>query len=861
MISSSSGHTTRWARIDVLGGPIRWCAAALLAVVPLAPVARAADAPATMPASAPAAPATAPAGTQPAASQPSPVSLAALVACPPAVQLDHQNDLQRLVVVGVYSDGQTGDLTGSTKVTLAPEGIAAMENGRMRPVKNGEAVLTAAAEGRSVQVKVVVKGVESARPISFRNDVLPVAMKAGCNSGGCHGSQEGKNGFRLSLFGFEPAKDYISLTRDLSGRRIDLAQPRQSLFLRKPFGEVEHGGGERLKPDSELSAVLTRWIEARVPDDPANLPTLSGIELMPRECVLRGSGRHMQLQVLARYSDGTDRDVTSLAVFNPTDPTTAAVDEAGLVTSGLKGEAFVMARFGTFAVVSQVIVLGEGEPFVWQDDAPPANYIDEAINAKLRKLQINPSPLCDGETFLRRVSLDLVGQLPTVEEYRRFAEEKAPDKRAKLIDALLARREFPEQWAMKWAEMLRIESGSNRISFKAMYLYNAWLRESILANKPMDRMVRELLGAEGGNFANPAANFYMVETSPTQMAENVAQVFCGIRVQCAQCHNHPFERWTQDDYYNFAAFFSQVGRKQAEDLREQVVFNSGSGEVSHLRTGQAMPPKFLGGPAPQIPAGGDRRKVLAEWLTSKDNPYFAASFVDRVWAHFLGRGLVEPPDDVRVSNPPSHPELRELLARKFVESNYDLRALVRTICNSRTYQRSSRATDGNRKDTRNFSHAMIRRLPAETLLDAVCQVTEVPEKFSGLPAGARAVQVADARSGSYFLDVFGRPARLSACTCERRNEPTLSQALHLINGPTLTAKIGSDAGRLTRQMKANTPAEAMIEDLYLAAYTRRPTDAEKAALLKVFNDAPDKRKAMEDIYWAVLNSKEFVFNH
>ncbi len=860
------------------------------ATQPATPPASSRPAATTQPAAA--APATRPAlaATRPAEA---PVVLAHLAIYPPAIRLEHRADLQRIVIVGTYSNGETRDLTATAKLTFAPEPLAIYENGRLRPTKNGECTLTAVADGRAMSAKLLVRGVEADRPVSFRHDVVPVFMKAGCSTGACHGSAAGKNGFRLSLFGFEPEKDYISLTRDYDSRRIDLADPHRSLMLRKPLAEVEHGGGERLKSNSELTAILTRWLQANVPDDPKNLTTLTGIAIMPNECVLRGPNKTQQLIVQASYSDGTDRDVTSLAVIDATDKTTAPVNDAGLVTSGLKGEAFVMARFGTFAVVSQFIVLSEGEPFVWRDDdnraasaserstqpaaaglplsqspplplsarAPAPNFIDEAINAKLQKLQINPSGICTDETFLRRAYLDTIGLPPTVDEYKQFMADASPDKRAKLIDALLARREFPELWALKWADLLKIESESRRISHKAMFLYSTWLRDQILSSKPLDQMVRAMLGAEGGNFRTPQANFYMTETSPTQMAENVAQVFCGIRIQCAQCHNHPFERWTQDDYYSFAAFFAQVGRKGAEDPRELILFNAGGGEVQHLRTGANMAPKFLGGATPTIPPGTDRRKLLADWLTSKDNPYFAACFVDRVWAHFMGRGLVDPPDDVRVSNPPSHPALRELLAKKFVESNYDLRALVRSICNSRAYQRTSQTIPSNEKDTRNFSHASVRRLSAETLLDAVCQVTQAPEKFNGLPLGARAVQVADARSGSFFLDIFGRPPRNTVCTCERQCNPTLTQALHLINGQTLGSKIGAETGRLIRLMKANTPPEAMIDDLYVAAYTRRPTDPEKAVLLKTVAEAPDKRAVLEDIYWAVLNSKEFVFNH
>ncbi|MCK6485701.1 MAG: DUF1553 domain-containing protein [Phycisphaerae bacterium] len=779
---------------------------------------------------------------------------------PAQINLDHSADRQRIVIVLTSPDGQTRDVTAAAQLGFAADGIAGVENGALAPIADGETLLTASAEGQAAQARVIVRHMEKRRPVSFRNDVLPVLMKAGCNAGSCHGSAQGKNGFRLSLFGFEPDKDYVSLTRDVWSRRVDLADPHRSLMLSKPAGEVAHEGGRRLERGTPMYDLLAEWIAARTPDDPPDLPVLTGIECLPAEAVMRGAGQTQQLVVRATYSDGTDRDVTSLAVFDPTDALTAAVDANGQVTSGLPGEAFVMARFGTFALVTQVIVRAAETSFAWNDE-PAANLIDEAIHAKLRKLQILPSDVADDATFLRRIYLDVLGVLPTREEIEAFLADAAADKRARLIDALLNRPEFPELWAMKWAELLRIESASQRISFKAMYRYNQWLRESILANKPLNAMVRELLTSEGGNFSTPAVNFYLVETDPTLIAENVAQVFAGIRIQCAQCHNHPFERWTQDDYYAFAAFFPQIGKKQAEDPRETVVFNSGAGDVRHLRDGRVMAPRVLGGAASSVPAGVDRRVALADWLTAPDNPWFAACFVDRVWAHFMGRGLVEPPDDVRVSNPPSHPELRRELARLFVESNYDLRALVRLICNSRAYQRSSRPNAVNARDVRNFSRAAIRRLSAEVLLDAVCRVTGVPEKYSGLPLGARAVQIADARSGSYFLDVFGRPPRLSACTCERSNEPTLSQALHLINGQTLTAKIASDAGRLAKQLAAGTTPEAIIEDLYLTALTRKPTAAEMAHLVAALSAADNPRQGLEDVYWAVLNSKEFVFNH
>ncbi|MCG3129695.1 MAG: hypothetical protein FLDDKLPJ_00430 [Phycisphaerae bacterium] len=789
-----------------------------------------------------------------------------VVVYPSAVRLEHAADVQRIVVVAEHPDGRTVDVSAMSGMRIEPPGLArivtdpaGVEAPRIEPVSDGEGTLHIEGAGQTVALPIRVSHATMRPRTSFRNDVLPVFMKAGCNTGGCHGSAEGKEGFRLSLFGFEPEKDYVSLTRDMSTRRIELAHPRASLLLRKPLGEAEHGGGQRLASEGELSATIQRWIEERAPDDLADTPTLTGVELLPSRCVLVGTGVPQQLIVRATYSDGTDRDVTSLAVYDSSDPLSATVSAQGRVLSGQKGEAYVMARFGSFAVVTQLLVLGEGSGYAWT--VPPTSHpVDEAIYAKLRTMQVLPSGPASDETFVRRAYLDVLGVLPSVEETTTFLADPSPTKRADLIDRLLTRPEFVDVWAMKWAELLRIESGSKRLSFKAMHSYNDWLREALRDNVPIDRLVRELLTAEGGNFSNPATNFHLVETSPTLMAEHVAQVFAGIRIQCAQCHNHPFERWTQDDYYGFAAFFAQVGRKSPDDPRETVVYNTGGGEVAHARTGQAMRPRFLGGQTPEV-AGRDRRAALAEWLTAPDNPYFASSFVDRVWAHFFGRGLVDPPDDVRVSNPPSHPQLRADLARRFVESGYDLRGLVRLICTSATYQASSEANATNAADERNFSHAAVRRLPAEVLLDAVCQVTQVPEKFAGLPSGSRATQVADAQSGSFFLSVFGRPARLSACTCERRDEPTLSQALHLINGATLTSKLSDPGGKVAQHAAAGTPFDAVLDEAYLSALCRRPTDTERAALRSAYDAAPDKRQALEDLYWAILNSTEFIFNH
>jgi hypothetical protein len=546
-------------------------------------------------------------------------------------------------------------------------------------------------------------------------------------------------------------------------------------------------------------------------------------------------------------------------VMSSVDESIVAIDGKGLATSGNRGEAYLMARFSTFAVVANIISI-PAEATPQEQPAPPANFIDEFMYEKYKKLRIVQSPKCSDEVFVRRVFIDTLGVLPTVEETRAFLADEAPDKRAKLIDVLLERPEISNLWAMKWAETLRVKSSGNTIEPKGMHRYNDWLRLAIQQNKPMDELVRELLAAEGGNFSSPASNFYLVERSPTLMAENVAQVFMGIRMQCAQCHNHPFERWTMDDYYSFSAFFSQVGRKQASDPRETIIFNSGGGEVHNIRNNAVMQPKFLGGETPDL-KGRDRRVVLAEWLTSDENPWFAQNLANRIWDHFLGKGIIAPTDDVRVTNPPSNPQLLAVLGTKLTEYKYDMRMLIRDICNSNTYQASTQPTESAKSDTRNFAYAEIRRIPSEVLLDAISQVTDTQVKFSSLPLGARAVDIAGGGGGNYFLDVFGRPSRESACSCERRNEPTLAQVLHLVNGSTYTNAIENAENSLNQQLKAEATNEAIIEDLYLAAFSRKPSEGEALKMANYVTESPERKAALEDIYWSVLNSKEFVFTH
>ena len=661
----------------------------------------------------------------------------------------------------------------------------------------------------------------------------------------------------MSLFGFDPDGDYLRITRELPGRRIDLAVPEASLLIEKSIGVVPHTGGKRFDRESELCNTVIEWITAGCPRDPAEVATCVGLEIYPRDGVLDGEGTQQAVTARAKYSDGTDRDVTSLALYLSNNDTSAAISPDGIITAGVRGEAYIMARFSTFTVGSHFVVLPKGLRYE-DSPKPQVNYIDELVNLKLKKLRIDPSGRASDEAFLRRVFVDLVGQVPTEEEYNRYMSSTEPDKRDKLIDELLSRKEFTEVWVSKWAEWLMMRS-SNQTSPKSITLYYTWLSEQIAENVPLDKMVRGILGASGGTFKNPSTNFYQIEPDVLKVSENVAQIFMGMRVQCAQCHNHPFDRWTMDDYYSFAAFFKQVGRKQGEDYRETIVFNAGGGEVNHPVGGRVMPPVFLGG-GPADVAGKDRREVVADWLASPRNPYFAQNFVNRIWHHFFGIGIVEPVDDVRVSNPASNDPLLVELAKRFTESNYDFKALVRDICRTEAYQRSTEKNPSNATDERNFASQTLRRIKAESMLDIISQVTSTKDKFPKLPLGSRAVQIADGATSTYFLTTFGRATRETACSCEVKMEPTLSQALHLLNGDTSNQKI-QQGGVIAALQKENLTPDQIIEKMYIRCLSRKPQPEELAALKPMFAEGSDVKRSLDDIFWALLNSREFLFNH
>jgi hypothetical protein len=782
---------------------------------------------------------------------------------PADVHLFTSRGEQTLICRIVQPDGVTRDVTDQVQWSVPDSQIIKMDHNVARPVADGSGQLKVTYQDQVVTIPVDVKDAKVDRPISFRLDVMPVFMRAGCNVGSCHGSARGKDGFHLSLFGYDPEGDYDRLTRELSTRRVNLAIPKESLVIQKGLGSVPHTGGTRFHEGDELYNTMMRWIEAGAPDDEVAVARADSMEILPKQIVLEGENSKQQMTVRAHYSDGTYRDVTKLALFLSNNENSAAVTPDGLVTASKRGEAYVMARFATFTVGSQVIVIPKGIDYKFPD-LPEYNYVDQLVDAKLKKLRVVPSAICTDEVFLRRAYADVIGLVPTREEHDRFMANQETNKRDKLVDELLGRKEFVEVWVMKFAELLKIRS-DNQVSYKSALLYYNWLEDKLSHNVPMDQIVQELLDSTGGTFKNPGTNYFELERDPLKLAEDTAQVFMGMRIQCAQCHNHPFDRWTMNDYYGFANFFSQIGRKQAEDSREQIVFNSGGGEVSNPVTKKVVKPTFLGGGEADT-SGKDRREVLAKWLASPNNPYFAKNLSNIVWAHFFGKGIVDSVDDVRVSNPAVNPELLDTLGQKFQEYHYDFKHLVRDICTSRVYQTATETNPTNVGDQRNFSHAMIRRMRAEVLLDVLSEVTQTPEKFRGLPLGARAVEIADGTTTDYFLRTFGRATRLTACSCEVKMEPNLSQALHLLNGQTVQQKL-ANSKVISDLIAANkTPAE-IAEDLYIRCFGRKPTSDEMNAINAQLPKDDDKNKVedtkavLNDLFWALLNSEEFMFNH
>jgi hypothetical protein len=682
----------------------------------------------------------------------------------------------------------------------------------------------------------------------FETQVLPVLTKAGCNSGACHGAAIGRGGFRLSLLGYDPEADYASLVHEFEGRRVNRARPEKSLLLRKPSGELDHEGGLRLSPSGEGYRLVRAWIEAGSPREARR--SLESLEVLPPTQLLTRTGQKFSVRVLARFSDGSREDVTRWAVFTPADSAAVRCTAQGEVTALRRGQSALMVRFlGAVGCVTVTVPLHE-DPVPLA--AARANFIDDSINRTLGQLGLSPAPRADDTTFVRRVYLDLIGALPDPAEVETFLAERAPDKRARLVDRLLARPEFVDYWAYKWGDLLRIES--RRLQPEGAAAFHRWVREQVERNTPLDRMARELLLALGDGHQVGPANFSRVPGDARAQAEYVSQVFLGVRLQCANCHNHPLDRWTQDDYHGLAAVFARMSRGREVRLQPR-------GEVSHPRTGQAARPRLPG--EQFLPADGDPREQLAHWLTAPDNPYLARATVNRLWRELMGRGLVEPVDDHRATNPPTHPELLDALARDFVAQGFDVRHTLRTILASEAYQRSSRATAGNQGDDRFYARALVRPLPPQVLVDAVAKVTGVPEKLGDLPAGTAARALGDSRVASVPLDLLGRCARDGGCTPAASGSGALPLALHTIHGPWLNAKIGHPQGRLHALLREERTNAAIVTALYEVALGRQPTAEERAhweAQLAAAGTG-ERGKALEDFLWALLNSVEFCCNH
>jgi hypothetical protein len=714
-----------------------------------------------------------------------------------------------------------------------------------------------------------------AAPVSFRNDVMAVLSRAGCNQGACHGNQNGKNGFKLSLRGQDADFDFDALTRDTLGRRTDRLHPEDSLILAKATGTVPHEGGKRFDRDSLEYRLLVRWIAEGLRPDPSDAPVLRRLEVTPRERVLIEPADRVPLRVSAIFSDGEVRDVTRLAVFE-TSNLVVRVDADGVARRQDMGETTLLVRYLDRQTAVQLAFVPARPGFVWPNP-PEANYIDHHVFAKLRTLRMAPSALAPDAVFLRRAYLDVLGVLPTPAEARRFLADTSSDKRTRLIDTLLERPEFADFWSLKWSDLLHNEEKA--LDRKGVQVFHDWIRRRIADGEPLNEFARELIAGRGSTYSQPAANWYRALRDPQARAEAAAQVFLGIRMQCARCHNHPFDRWTQTDYHSLAAFFSRVQYRILENNRrdkldkhefdgEQIVWMDRAGEIKHPRGGEVLRPLFLGADTPAFAPDADRLLALADWVADPKNPFFARAQVNRVWYHLLGRGIVEPNDDFRASNPPVNGPLLDALAKDFAAHRFDLRHLVRTIVNSRTYQLSAAPNETNRDDETNFARAMVRPLQAEQLLDALAQVTGVTPNFPGYPAGTRAGQLPgvggnrgrrqQAADSEKFLTSFGKPIRLLSCECERSEDTTLNQAFQLITGPLVNKMLSDSENRIGRLLAADKTNAEIVEEFYLAALCRPPSAMERQRALAMIGRAKERRAALEDLLWGLVNAKEFL---
>lgn len=772
---------------------------------------------------------------------------------------------QRLLVEATRGGRYNGDLSAKAVFASSNPKVARVgTDGIAQAVGDGIATVTATIGGKKAAATVRVTGTGRPFAWNFRNHILPVLTKASCNSGACHGAAAGKGGLKLTLRGYDPDADYTVLTRQALGRRLVPGVPDQSLLLLKPTMKIGHGGGKRIDPRSRDYTVLASWVRSGVPRPRPDDPRLDRLEVFPALASLH-PGDTQQILVRALYSDGRSEDVTNWVKFGTSDNSVATVDDFGKVTMNGYGEAAITVWFSSRVTFARVVAPYPNAPAPETfARAERVNLVDDLVLKKLQSLGIPPSSPCTDGEFLRRAMLDAAGVLPTPQETRAFLQDTAPDKRAKLIDRLLERPEFVDYWTYKWSDLLLVSS--RRLNSTAVNAFSGYIRQSVAENKPWNTFARDILTAQGSNFENGAVNYFVLHKEPIDLTETTTQAFLGMSLTCARCHNHPLEKWTLQDYYQMANLFARVRLKNGEQGGEVLVLASDKGDIAHPRLGVPLPPRPLDGKEIPLTDSRDRRALLAEWLTAPENPYFSKSLVNRVWRNFMGRGLVEAEDDLRLTNPPSNQELLDALAADFARKGYDVKRLIRLIMNSAAYQRSAAAVGVNAKDDRYYSRYLVRRLPAEVLLDAVAQVTAVPTEFPGYAKGTRALQLRDSQVASPFLATFGRPEREKTCACERTQDTNVAQALHLANGDTLNTKLRAGGGLIDRLLAENADDARVLNELYLTALCREPTEKERATALPILAETTPylkepRRAVLEDLFWAVLTDKEFLFNH
>jgi hypothetical protein len=776
---------------------------------------------------------------------------------PSEVRLQRPEGTQQILVHQHDPTGRAVDITRQVTIRIEPPEIAVVdERGLVSPRANGVGEIVIESDDKQSSIPLVVSHLNNPVPISFRREIIPLLTKARCNSGGCHGKAEGQNGFKLSIFGFDTRADYEALVFEGRGRRVSVASPASSLLFQKASARIPHGGGQQIEPGGHRDRRLLRWIAEGARDDPVDdgAAQVFGIEIEPQQQVLLG-GESLQIRVNTVDSAGYRRCVTYESEFESNAISIANVDTRGLVqASQIPGEAAILVRHLGHVATCRITLPRPGVTF---ERPPEHNVIDTLAWNKLERLGIEPSSLADDAAFLRRVSLDTNGTLPTPQQVRAFLNDPSPDKRSELINQLLERDEYADFWTMQWLDVLRADQ--LKISPQGTVAMQRWLRNGFVHNRRFDELATDLLTVQGNTSAEGPGSFYKILKKPDEAARSISQLLLGVRIECAQCHHHPSERWTQADYVGLAGFFTGLKLKTLPN-GEQAVVSFGGKELPHPRTGEPVPARALGTAEADFSNVTDRRRVLADWLTSEQNPFFAKAIANRLWSHYFGRGLIEPIDDLRETNPATNPELMEALANHMRDVNYDLKAFTRTLLNSRLYQLSSESLPSNVDDQQNFSHFLQKSLPAEVLLDAICQSTGVAEEFNGWPTGYRAIQIWDNRMPSYFFRIFGRPVRATVCECERSTEPSIAQALHLLNAPEIFEKISHRHGHARKLAAMDLLPANVIEELYVGTLSRFPTEAESELMQQAFAGG-DRRAATEDVLWALLNSKEFLFNH